>query len=492
MLPINVGGHPAYQKQLISQLRKYYPDYSSIPAEYSNIIDQFWHFDLSDTDIITRDCYSKFGPEPRLPSCMLRSFLLSIKLKITSIEHWVAQMRVNPLFAILSGFQYGDTPGATTFYDFFDRLWLSDHDNFNPHLQTRTTKVKKPPKSGAKAPPTEKISVEELMLKLEANPPDAIQPYAYLTQLFKKQSLDVSVLKGLIRSHELSLAGDGTPIYTSARSRNHRRCSCKDQSINGCSCPRYYPQPDCDKGWDSSRKCFYYGYDLYMFVDADSESDLPIFPLLAPASRHDSHGFVHTWFTMHQMMPELSVKKLLLDAAHDAMPIYEYCRKNHITPFIDLNNKGNVKLPYKNDFTIGTDGIPICRAGRKMNRDGVEKAKYRAKFRCPLTNRKYGCSCSNPCSDSKHGRTVHLATKDNPRIINIPPRESKEWKVEYNARTSAERSNKRQKNDYLLESGKHRSSKMWYCRLYATMMLQHLDAWDLPYKSEIAFQLQQV
>ena len=32
-------------------------------------------------------------------------------------------------------------------------------------------------------------------------------------------------------------------------------------------------------------------------------------------------------------------------------------------------------------------------------------------------------------SDSKYGRTVHLATKDNPRLINIPPRDSDEWKT---------------------------------------------------------------
>ena len=35
--------------------------------------------------------------------------------------------------------------------------------------------------------------------------------------------------------------------------------------------------------------------------------------------------------------------------------------------------------------------------------------------------------------------------KDNPRLFNNPPRSSKEWKLEHNARTSAERSNKREK-----------------------------------------------
>ena len=75
--------------------------------------------------------------------------------------------------------------------------------------------------------------------------------------------------------------------------------------------------------------------------------------------------------------------------------------------------------------------------------------------------------------------------KDNPRLINIPPRSSDLWKKEYNARTSAERLNKRVKIDFELESGRHRSTKMWYCRLYHILMLIHLDAWDLPFESTL-------
>lgn len=154
------------------------------------------------------------------------------------------------------------------------------------------------------------------------------------------------------------------------------------------------------------------------------------------------------------------------------MPYYLYCRKNCIQPFIDLNEKRGIKEKYKEDFTIGKDGVPVCKAGRKMNHDGSEPSKARLKFRCPLASRKYG-------------RTVHLAMKDNLSLINFPPRDSKEWKLKYNAWTSAERSNKREKIDFQLESGRHRSSKMWYCRLYHILMLQHLDAWDLPFESPL-------
>ena len=64
-----------------------------------------------------------------------------------------------------------------------------------------------------------------------------------------------------------------------------------------------------------------------------------------------------------------------------------------------------------------------------------------------------------------------------------PPRESDEWHLMYNKRTSSERCNKRIKLDYLLEAGKHHSTKFWYVRLYLIMMLIHMTSWDLPEES---------
>lgn len=487
MLPVNSGGHSAYQDFVTENLRKYYPNPDSISRSTWDIIERFWTLDLSYTDELLRNKYSVFGPKPRTPSCMQRSYLLSIDFKVDSITDWAAQLKINPLYAILSGFEFGDTPGIGTFYDFFNRLWDSDSDNLTPHIHpVKKTKVKKPKKKGVKADSIEKIPVEQLLPQLKASSFSIDdQPYASLFHIYHKEFLSQSVDKGLIDTDSLAIAGDGTPFVTSSRERKHRVCDCADNGISDCDCDRYFSQPDCDVGWDSSRDCFYHGYDLYMLVAANSESDLPIFPLLNPASKHDSHGFLETYFRMKSFLPEFHVAKWILDSAHDAMPYYVYCRDNGIQPFIDLNEKRGIKVPYKNDFTIGKDGVPVCKAGRKMNRDGSEPSKYRLKYRCPLASRVHGCSCEQPCSNSKYGRTVHLAMKDNPRLINFPPRNSKEWKTEYNARTSAERSNKREKIDFKLESGRHRSTKMWYCRLYHILMLQHLDAWDLPNESAL-------
>ena len=426
MLPVNCGSHADYQNFVVTNLRKYYPDPSALARSTWDIIERFWNLDLSFTDTFMADKYSKFGPAPRTPSSIQRSYLLSIDFKVTSITEWAAQLKINPLYAILSGFEPGNTPGVGTFYDFINRLWNSDDDHMSPHIHPLKIKVKKPKTKGTKADSVEKVTVAELLPILE-NTGFKLdeQPYSSLFKIYQKEFLDVSVSTGLIHSDALALADDGTPVVTSHRERKKRICKCKENGITDCKCDRYFSQPDCDIGWDS---------------------------------------------------------------AHDAMPYYQYFKRENITPFIDLNGKGGRPPVYKNDFTIDKDGVPVCPSGCRMRRDGVEVAKGRMKFKCPKISHKNGCiscTCETPCSDAKYGRTVHLVMKDNPRLFNNPPRSSKEWKLEYNARTSAERSNKREKLDFKLEDGRHRSTKMWHCRLYHILMLQHLDAWDLPPESTL-------
>ncbi len=76
-----------------------------------------------------------------------------------------------------------------------------------------------------------------------------------------------------------------------------------------------------------------------------------------------------------------------------------------------------------------------------------------------------------------YGRTYHTFSKDNLRLFTKTPRDSDKWKIVYKRRTSIERSNKREKIDYWLESGRHRSTKMWYIRIYGIMICQHMDDW---------------
>lgn len=124
MLPVNCGSLADYQNFVTLNFRKYYPDPDALARSTWTIIEKFWNLDLSFTDSFMTNKYSKFGPAPRTPSCMQRSILLSLEFKVTSFTEWAAQLKFNPLFAILSGFEVGDTPGVGIFYDFINRLGI--------------------------------------------------------------------------------------------------------------------------------------------------------------------------------------------------------------------------------------------------------------------------------------------------------------------------------------------------------------------------------
>ena len=209
------------------------------------------------------DSYSNFGPLPRQPSCMLRSYLLSIKLRITSITQWCSKLKECPLYAILSGFPVNDTPGIGTFYDFFSRLWASDSNNLSPKERHIKEKTKKGKNRGDKTPLGTKMTCENLLPFLVKQPIQNTHPFQLIFKLYHQQFLNVSVEKGLIDSKQLSVAGDGTLDRTSSLLRKKRICDCKEKGITNRKCKRRFSQPECNSGWDSSRECYFNGYHLF-------------------------------------------------------------------------------------------------------------------------------------------------------------------------------------------------------------------------------------
>ena len=73
---------------------------------------------------------------------MQRSYLLSIDFKVPSLTEWVAQHKLNPLYAILSGFKVNDIPAVYTYYNFMKRLWDSNDPHMTPHIHLPKPKEK--------------------------------------------------------------------------------------------------------------------------------------------------------------------------------------------------------------------------------------------------------------------------------------------------------------------------------------------------------------
>lgn len=106
----------------------------------------------------------------------------------------------------------------------------------------------------------------------------------------------------------------------------------------------------------SSRNYFYSGCDLYACRFQLRKWSF-CFPFVNPASKHDSHGFLESWFQMRTFLPELHISKLILDFAHDAMLYYSYCRKNHTQPFIDLNVKRRIKVKISSSVKTASQSV---------------------------------------------------------------------------------------------------------------------------------------
>ncbi|MEA4996278.1 hypothetical protein SDC9_48358 [bioreactor metagenome] len=473
----------------MEQLRYYYSGagiLTLVPKDWL-LIAKLWITDLTGASAMFQDFYSLRGPKPRDPSAMLRSFLLYFFTHPEkSITEWVDELRRVPLYAILSGFELGDTPGVGTFYDFFSRLWAASDPNLKSPQQKRKRKPKKG-KKGEKAPTTTpgriKLLVRWMINHLDDRKDLPMDP---LYNFFESQFLAVSARLGLLGDlNTLAIAGDGTPVVTAVYPRSKPSCNCHAQGLAKCNHPRIYSQPDCNSGWDSARERYFSGYHLYTLTAANSPYDLPLYPRLHPASRHDAVSFVVSSVEFSQRFTLGMVDKMLLDAAHDAGPIYDLLLHQKIEPFIDLNIRGTKNMETEIDIQISPEGIPICPRGKKMKHYGFDHSQKRHKWRCPMMKKRTINTCQEPCSSAKYGRTFHTCSTDNPRLFPQTPRNSEKWKLVYRRRTSSERTNKREKIDYKLESGRHRSTKMWYIRIYGIMMCQHIDAWYSHRKAEL-------
>lgn len=178
MLSCNIGGHAAYQDFILTKIFHFYPDPFAFSKDIWKIIIEFWNLDLSLTDSLMVERYSKQEPAPRLPFCMLRSYLLSIKFKLTSITRGAALLEENSWYAIFSGFSFDNVPGIATFM-----IFLSAH------------------------------------------------AFSFIFQLYQTQFLHKSVEMGLINPAKFSLAGDGTPVKTSSLLRKNESASARNMAI---------------------------------------------------------------------------------------------------------------------------------------------------------------------------------------------------------------------------------------------------------------------
>ena len=216
------------------------------------------------------------------PEDLFRSLIAMLLCGITSIDTWVAQMRADPFYAIISGFAPTQVPGVGTFYEFIDRLLGLDAHRIK-HLyrpkprQRRAKKDKQASKDKNKDTPKHTCSAncQHIVAKLaahflrQAKPPAASTAATWrcdpakfaraeqvIQAIFYACVVSKSIALGLIDLQHLCVAGDGSKFRTWANPNGRKQCQCDNKGKppeEWCNCERYYRDPTARWGYDTLR-----------------------------------------------------------------------------------------------------------------------------------------------------------------------------------------------------------------------------------------------
>lgn len=464
--------HVEFQEWLEQKLLSFLPEHEKQIRFYANILEKVYVLDLDRILALALSRYSHTGRPAKNQPEIFRALLVMSHLK-EGVTSFVARLRALPVLAAACGFKPDCVPGVGTFYDFLDRFWLGEEPA--KVLREPKRKKSKKPKGGEKLPEDDTSRVSTLVKKvLDGHSFEG--PEVLLQKILTECAVKPSLNLGLCGdSHKLVFAGDGTPLETGASHLGKKICSCRDQGIYNCSCPRLYTGPTANWGWDSYHERWFYGHTMYCINAAGSYNDLPLLIHLTQASRHDSGTFVIAFAQLRELYPELDFSAALLDSAHDAYDIYRLLIEHDIEPFIDLNKRGS-GIRTCSDVTVDDQGRPVCMAGIEMIHSGADKKRMRIKWRCIMHRQPDLCEHQKQCSPSCYGRVFYTKMEDDFRLFTQTPRNSKAWKNAYARRTSVERNIKRILVDYRIESLRLRAEKRWFWAASLAAVNQHLDA----------------
>ncbi|MBU0581276.1 hypothetical protein KKA39_00190 [Patescibacteria group bacterium] len=138
---------------------------------------------------------------------------------------------------------------------------------------------------------------------------------------------------------------------------------------------------------------------------------------------------------------------------------------------------------------LSPQGIPLCKAGKKMRRHYYDKEKMSTAYCCPVKRRakrngKYiyvthqdECPLETLCElEATMAPVVYVSTKSNPRLYPVIPRGSKRYKELARERSGTERSNSFKKWSYSFEKTQLKSRARRLIWLYFLSVIEHKKA----------------
>jgi len=433
---------------------------------------------LLNLDVIKPDFIPLFSPTGRPSNYqpeIFRSFVLMAHFKYGSIDEWVSYASSSPFISALSGVSQDEYPGASTHRDFISRLWQSEGVS---HEKVFVKKSKK--KHGKEKMPPERpgIVFEMAEKALAGEVFDDIPERLFQSILYKTAVLPSANMGLLGDTNDLYASADGACVLSHSSTYGHRICKCEGE----CACPRWFADPEANWGWDSYHEVFFFGFTMYTLTvhNAVLHLDLPIYLRFETASQHDSVTLISALSHARAMFTgSFTITNLLADSAHDNYSTYNLLNNWDIRPFIDLNPRRSDNKPQSEseDFELSENGVPVCILGREMTNWGIDKARHRRKYRCPLCAGSISsCPFDDICNETDYGKIVYLRLSEDLRMFTPVQRGSEEWTNIYKQRTAVERTNTRILTDYQLERPKRYGRKKIAFFAFCNAVNVHLDA----------------
>jgi len=474
--------HLHYQEQLLRSVTEFFQSDPDLVRYYTNQLNNLYDLNLDPVGELVAGRYSATGAPARLQAELFRSFFLMSKCQVFSIPAWVGRLSASPILRAMVGYQ-PDEPihQVGSYYDLVNRIWCADpavEQEFEHSLHPFHHKPSKNYAKNEKQPVRRPGIVQKFADLAAQGRTFENRPERLMQQIFAKVGAEPAARQGLLGNpRELAVSGDGTCVLSGGSAGGSKQCSCRQQGIFNCDCPRVFSDPYARHGWDSYHGCFFYGHSEYVLsvYNPQLKCDLPIYLRLVQASRHDSITGIVALAEFRKLHPDWHIDSFCGDSAHDALGIYGLLELWNIRAVIALNQRSKPGKLLDTDFSINQDGVPVCLAGLPMVDNGFCKNRNRRKFRCPLACAQVkSCDFQQLCpSLSAYGRTVYVSPNQNLRLITRIPRDSPEWKTRMKARTTSERVNKRLLNDYNLERHRARGKKriFWWSLVHSVNIL---------------------
>lgn len=388
-----------YKKFVKNYIENYSTSNSTLEA-YSEEIYILLNLNLDSIEPMLHSLYSTNprGRKPRDPITMLRSFILMLILKFTSITNWVTQLKREPILCILSGWQPEDRAGVGTFYDFLDRLQDGPYQKTCPHIE-KTSKLdrgrhKRNLKEEKKKVDDNQDKNDSVTMKLtrlllsKSEEPREEGLLKRLEDILMELGVKPSAEKGLLGElKNLDVVGDSSCLPSGSNSKGKPTCNCYKEGNRKCDCPRSYTDRLANWGWDSYHETFYFGDRFYQHAFCGNGRDLPLHLSIGPANEVDYTLCPKDFDRMMKVFREhhfsVNIAGAGYDAGPDALGVHQYFLEKNVPVAIPLNNRG-AKILHHGDRKLSPQGIPLCKAGKKMIRHSYKKEKMTTAYRCPV------------------------------------------------------------------------------------------------------------